>query len=64
MVFSVNLKAEVPQHHLSLQIEATVDAQERNESFRYWEGLVRISATQRMKTVSGYGYLEMTGYER
>ncbi len=60
--YPVYWRIEVPQRHLVLDIEATVNAQERHQSFRYWEGSVQVSASERGKLISGVGYLEMTGY--
>ena len=36
--------------------------QELDVSVRYWEGAVRIEGTVDGETVSGHGYVEMTGY--
>jgi len=30
----------------------------------YWEGAITVSGAQQGGTVSGVGYLEMTGYDR
>ena len=53
---------EVPSSGLSLDIQPLVADQELNVSLTYWEGAVRISGSQNGKPVSGYGYVELTGY--
>lgn len=44
---------------LDLRVDARVDDQLMDLSFRYWEGAVRVSGSR-----SGRGYLEMTGYRQ
>ncbi len=33
-------------------------------SFTYWEGAVQVSGTSRGRTLSGRGYVELTGYAK
>lgn len=60
--YPVQWQIEVPQQNLMLRIEAAIDAQERSDSFRYWEGAVVVSGTENAKQLAGRGYLEMTAY--
>ncbi|HZS43468.1 MAG TPA: lipocalin family protein, partial [Blastocatellia bacterium] len=56
----------LPAKNLDLNIKAAVANQEmraeQSTGVTYWEGAVEISGTHNGKTVSGRGYLEMTGY--
>jgi predicted secreted hydrolase len=52
----------VPSQDIVLDIEPLVADQELNVSLTYWEGAVRITGTQNNKPISGYGYVELTGY--
>ena len=52
----------VPAADLTLEIEPYLADQEMNVSYDYWEGAVRISGERAGSTISGSGYVEMTGY--
>ena len=60
--YPVHWKIEIPSHNIRLDVESLIDAQERDDSFRYWEGAVRVSGMQSNQPITGLGYLEMTGY--
>jgi len=60
--YPIQWRIDIPEIELSLEIQALVEDQELNLSFIYWEGAVRISGLQNGKTISGMGYIEMTGY--
>jgi predicted secreted hydrolase len=47
----------VPSEGIDLRITPLLNDQELHVSFTYWEGAVKIEGTQ-----SGYGYIELTGY--
>jgi predicted secreted hydrolase len=47
----------VPSEGIDLRITPLLNDQELQVSFTYWEGAVKIEGTQ-----SGYGYIELTGY--
>jgi len=47
-----------------LNIEPLMSDQEVNATGVYWEGASRISGTQGAQTLTGYGYVELTGYAR
>lgn len=53
---------DVPEHKLSLQVKPAMANQELDLSFRYWEGSVVVSGKHAASSVSGRGYVELTGY--
>jgi len=53
---------EVPERGIRLQVNPLLADQELNLSFRYWEGAVQVSGSNAQGEVSGYGYVELTGY--
>ena len=53
---------QVPEQQIDLQISPLIANQELNVAIRYWEGAVKIDGTAYGKPVSGYGYVELTGY--
>ncbi len=54
--------AALPDADLDLTLEPILEAQELNLSFRYWEGAVRVTGSAAGKPVTGWGYVELTGY--
>jgi predicted secreted hydrolase len=52
----------VPRLDMELLITALVEDQENDLSVVYWEGAVRVEGTRAGEPLSGFGYLEMTGY--
>ncbi len=60
--YPVAWRLEIPAYTIDLEIEAYVRDQELNVTVRYWEGTVRARGTFEDRSVSGSGYLEMTGY--
>lgn len=52
----------IPEHNLQLEVEPLIDDQELNLAFRYWEGAARIEGRHRGQPVTGFGYVELTGY--
>jgi predicted secreted hydrolase len=52
----------VPEYELSLTIEPILDAQELVTTVRYWEGAVDVSGMRGESSISGRGYVELTGY--
>ena len=46
----------------SLTVRPRVDAQEHTGAFRYYEGAVEVSGRHRGRSVTGVGYIELTGY--
>jgi predicted secreted hydrolase len=53
---------KVPSADLTLDIRPYLADQELNLSFTYWEGAAHFSGEYARHTVSGSGYIEMTGY--
>ena len=52
----------IPSVELVLYVQPYMADQEMNLSYSYWEGAVRVNGTLEGKTVSGSGYVELTGY--
>ena len=52
----------VPSAGLDLRITPLLEDQEIDLSFRYWEGAVSVAGVASAGTVSGRGYVELTGY--
>ena len=55
-------RVAVPEEGLAVEITPLVDNQEMNLSFRYWEGAVGVLGTWGVESVTGSGYVELTGY--
>ncbi|MDE2997153.1 MAG: carotenoid 1,2-hydratase [Bacteroidota bacterium] len=53
----------IPSEDLDLVVQPVMPNQELNVSVRYWEGAVDISSTSAGVSISGRGYVELTGYE-
>lgn len=53
---------ELPGEGLVLRLTPLVADQELNLTYNYWEGAVVVEAESQTGTISGYGYVEMTGY--
>jgi len=52
----------VPPADLELEIAPHLADQELNVSYTYWEGAVQVVGERAGQTVSGNGYVELTGY--
>lgn len=52
----------VPSAGLRLEATPLLADQEMAVSYRYWEGAVRVTGTRAAQPLSGYGYVELTGY--
>jgi predicted secreted hydrolase len=55
-------QVSVPSAGIQVDLAPWLADQENRLSFAYWEGAVRISGTSAGSTVTGNGYVEMTGY--
>ena len=53
---------KIPSLSLDLEVKPYMADQELNVSYTYWEGAVDVNGTARGSSVSGSGYVEMTGY--
>jgi predicted secreted hydrolase len=52
----------IPDEDIRLDLQPLVADQEMDVSIKYWEGAVDISGRSRGASVSGRGFVEMTGY--
>jgi predicted secreted hydrolase len=52
----------IPSLSIDLEINPLIADQEMDVSYSYWEGAVDISGTKNGMSISGSGYVEMTGY--
>jgi predicted secreted hydrolase len=57
-------RIRVPSQALDLRVRPVVADQELNLWVRYWEGAVDVTGSSRGRTVTGRGYVELTGYAR
>jgi predicted secreted hydrolase len=55
---------QTPTSPLTLEITPLMADQELNSTTAYWEGASRIVGTDGDTAVQGYGYVELTGYNR
>ena len=55
-------RINIPQEKMELEIIPYISNQELDVSIRYWEGAVRIRGTADGKSITGQGYVELTGY--
>ena len=64
--YPMQWQVSVPAEQIELEINPAFENQElitnRSTRVTYWEGAVDVRGTVRGKTVSGAGYVEMTGY--
>lgn len=56
------VRVNVPSGPIALEIQPLLVNQELNSVTAYWEGASRITGTDGATPVSGYGYVELTGY--
>ena len=65
-VYPVEWQIALPDRDVRLEVAAVVDAQEldtdASTGVTYWEGAVTVTGQVGGRTVTGRGYLEMTGY--
>lgn len=53
---------EIPGEALTLDVTPVIPDQELSAIVRYWEGAVDVRGRRAGKPVSGFGYVELTGY--
>jgi predicted secreted hydrolase len=58
------ISIQTPDGPITLEITPLMPDQELNSATAYWEGASRITGTDNGKPVQGYGYVELTGYNR
>lgn len=63
-VYPVEWAVSVPSQQLQLSVRGAIDDQEMNgmSGIAYWEGAVEVSGVRAGRSVTGRGYLEMTGH--
>jgi len=52
----------LPGEDLHLEVVPLLADQELDLTFRYWEGAVRVTGTEASSSLTGRGYVELTGY--
>ena len=63
--YPVEWQVRLPQQELDLSVAPVLDAQEligSRTGVTYWEGAIDVKGSRGGRSVSGRGYLEMTGY--
>lgn len=55
-------RIEIPGAGIVLEVEPYLADQEMKLSFIYWEGAVAVRGTSKGEGISGWGYVELTGY--
>ncbi len=61
--YPIAWRVRIPAQGLDLTVRAQIPAQEMPLTFSYWEGAVVIAGNSDGQPISGFGYLEMTGYQ-
>ncbi len=61
-VYPGRWRIELPRQKAVLNVTPWIAGQEMNQTFRYWEGAVRVEGQLNKRPVSGHGYVELTGY--
>jgi predicted secreted hydrolase len=60
--YPVRWKINIADHKLALEIRARINDQQMLTSVVYWEGAVVVSGSSDGSSISGVGYVELTGY--
>jgi predicted secreted hydrolase len=55
-------QVSIPDANITLTLEPWLADQELQTSVIYWEGAVRVTGSVGGETITGNGYVEMTGY--
>lgn len=63
-VYPSGWTVEIPAVGLVLEVEPLLKDQELNLSFIYWEGAVQVRGKHNEQALTGFGYVELTGYAR
>jgi predicted secreted hydrolase len=61
-VYPSHWRIHVPAAGLELEVKPLLADQELNVSYAYWEGAVSLVGTRQGASVTGNGYVELTGY--
>jgi predicted secreted hydrolase len=66
--YPVHWRISIPKLNMELDAATTLPSQELTGKSRlipnYWEGAIRVAGHKGPSATAGYGYLEMTGYDR
>ena len=62
--YPASWRVTLPSQAIDLTVTPLLADQELNVSYSYWEGAVQISGQKDGQTVSGRGYVELTGYAK
>lgn len=54
----------IPKLGVDFTIIPLINDQELNVRYRYWEGAVDVTGTKQGQSISGQGYVELTGYQK
>jgi predicted secreted hydrolase len=60
--YPASWRIRVPRFNLDLAIDPVIADQELFTTVRYWEGAVDVTGTHSGATITGRGYVELTGY--
>lgn len=60
--YPVGWRLRIPEEDLTLRITPYFEEQELDVSVRYWEGAVQVDGSANGTSITGNGYVEMTGY--
>ena len=60
--YPAGMHLQIPEAQVDLTITPLLADQELTLAVRYWEGAVAVTGVDEGRTVSGSGYLELTGY--
>ena len=61
-VYPAKWHITMPAREVSLTVTPVADDQELVTNVRYWEGAVDVTGTSGNRSVTGRGYVELTGY--
>lgn len=61
--YPIGWNLHLPEHDLYLDVTALLEDQWLNFIVPYWEGAVSVTGRHAGRQLSGYGYLELTGYD-
>lgn len=61
-IYPAGWTIRIPAEEITVRVKPRMADQENRLSFIYWEGAVRVEGERRGQAVSGFGYVELTGY--
>jgi predicted secreted hydrolase len=60
--YPVSVTVQIPSAGLTVDVRPLLDEQELRLSVQYWEGAVAARGNAARASITGAGYLELTGY--